>query len=93
MLCHLLIHCPRRPPALTVKFLARFPSYQRLSCSETKEFAGEGRLHTTYDATVLLVRSPTPPPPSAPNDQRGAQLAFRKMNLLAFTCLCSYVVG
>ena len=53
-----------RPPALPDDFLSCFPSHQRPSFSEIQELAGKGRLHTTDDGTVLLVRQPTPQPPS-----------------------------
>ena len=37
--------------------------------SEIQEIAGQGRLHTTDDGIVLLVRQPTPQPP--PDSQRS----------------------
>ena len=40
-------------------FLACYPSHKRLSLSDIQELAGMGRLHTTDDDIVLLVRNPT----------------------------------
>ena len=56
-----------RSPALPDDFLSCFPSHQRLPFSEIQELAGKGRLHTTDDDTVVLVRQPTPP--AAPDSQ------------------------
>ena len=53
-----------RPPSLPADFFSCFPSHQRPSFWETQELAGEGRLHTTDDGIVLLVRQPTSQPPS-----------------------------
>ena len=50
------------PPALLDDLLSCFPSHQRHSFSEIQELAGKGRLYTTDDGTVLLVRQPTPQP-------------------------------
>lgn len=55
-----------RPPALLAYSLSRFPPHQRLSFSEVKELAGEGRLLTTNDGIVLLVHTLTPPPYQRP---------------------------
>ena len=41
-----------------------FPSHQSPSLSEIQELAGKGRLHTTDDGIVLLVRQSTTQPPS-----------------------------
>ena len=38
-----------------------YPSYNRPFLSDIKELAGKGRLHTTDDDIVLLVRIPTLP--------------------------------
>ena len=62
-----------RPPALPDDFLSCFPSHQRPSFSEIQELAGKGRLHTTDDGTILLVRQPTPQP--APDSQRAVRRA------------------
>ena len=51
-----------RPSALPPDFLACYLSNKRTSLSDTKELAGKGRLHTTDDDIVLLVRTPTLPP-------------------------------
>ena len=51
-----------RPMALPPDFLACYPSHKRSSLSDIQELAGKGRLHTTDDDIVLLVRSPTLPP-------------------------------
>ena len=53
-----------RPPSLPADVLSCFPSHQRSSFSEIQERAGKGRLHTTDDGTILLVRQPTSQPPS-----------------------------
>ena len=45
-----------RPPALRTDFLSCFPSHQRPSFSEIQDFAGKGRLHTTGDGPIMLVR-------------------------------------
>ena len=57
-----------RPPSLPADFLLCFPSHQRPSFSEIQELAGKGRVHTTDNGTVLLVRQPIPQP--APDTQR-----------------------
>ena len=67
-----------RPPALPDDFLSCFPSHQRPSFSEIQELAGKGRLHTTDDGTVLLVRQPTPQPP--PDSQRPVGRAACLLN-------------
>ena len=53
-----------RPSALPADFLSCFASHQRPSFPEIQGFAGKGRLHTTDDGIVLLVRQLTPYPPS-----------------------------
>ena len=52
------------PPSLPADILSCFRSHQRPSFSEIQELAGKGRLHTTDDGIVLLVRQSTPQPPS-----------------------------
>ena len=52
-----------RPSTLPADFLLCYPSHKRPSFSDIQELAGKGRLHTTEDDFVLLVRNPTPPPP------------------------------
>ena len=49
-----------RPSVLPPDFLARYPSHKRPFLSDIQELAGKGRLHTTDDNIVLLVRNPTP---------------------------------
>ena len=51
-----------RPSALQPDFLSCYPSHKLPPLSGIQELAGEGRLHTTDDDIVLLVRNPTPPP-------------------------------
>ena len=51
-------------PSLLADFFSCFPSHQRPSFSEIQGLAGKGRLHTTDDGIVLLVRLPNPQPPS-----------------------------
>ena len=50
-----------RPSVLPPDVLACYPSHKRPSLSYIKELAGKGRLHTTDDDIVLLVRNPTLP--------------------------------
>ena len=57
-----------RPLVIPDDFLSCFYSHQRPSISEIQDLAGEGRLHTTDDDTVLLVRQSTTQP--APDTQR-----------------------
>ena len=62
-----------RPSALPPDFLSCHPSHQRPSLSDIQEPAGKGRLHTTDDDIVLLVRNSTPPPaPDAPSSMGRA---------------------
>ena len=51
-----------RPSVLPPNFLACYPSNKRPSLADIQELAGKGRLHTTDDDIVLLVRNPTLPP-------------------------------
>ena len=51
-----------RPSALPAGFLSCYPSNKRPSLSDIQALTGKGRLHTTADDIVLLVRNPTPPP-------------------------------
>ena len=53
-----------RPPSLPADILSCSPLHQRPSFLKIQELAGKGRLHTTGDGIVLLVRQPTPQPPS-----------------------------
>ena len=50
-----------RPLVLPPDCLACYLSHKRPSLSDIKELAGKGRLHTTDDDIVLLVRNPTLP--------------------------------
>ena len=50
-----------RPLVLPPDSLACYLSHKRPSLSDIKELAGKGRLHTTDDEIVLLVRNPTLP--------------------------------
>ena len=58
-----------RPSVLPPDFSACYLSHKRPSLSDIKELAGKGRLQTTDDDIVLLVRNPTLPPtrPDKPN--------------------------
>ena len=57
-----------RPSALPPDFLSCYPSHQRPSLSGIQDLAGKGRLRTTDDDIVLLVRNPTlPPTPDEPS--------------------------
>ena len=67
-----------RPPALPDDVWSRFPSHQRPSFSEIQELAGKGRLYTTDDGTALLVRQPSPQPPS--DSQRSVGRAACLLN-------------
>ena len=51
-----------RPSVLPPDVLACYLSHKRPSLSDLKEVAGKGRLHTTDDDIVLIVRNPTLPP-------------------------------
>ena len=51
-----------RPSALPPDFLECYPSSRRPSLSDIQKLANKGRLHTTDDDIVLLVRNPTLPP-------------------------------
>ena len=59
--CHAAMHYINicRPSTLTPDFLSCYPSHSP-SVSDIQELAGKGRLHTTDDDIVLLVRNPTP---------------------------------
>ena len=65
--CHATIRCISigRPSALPPDFLASYPSPKCSVLSDIEELAGEGRLHTTDDDIVQLVRNPTLPPTSS----------------------------
>ena len=54
-----------RPSALLPHFLACYPLPKRPSLSDIQELAGKGRLDTTDDDIVLLVRNTTLPPTSS----------------------------
>ena len=59
-----------RPPS---DLLSYYPSHQRPSLSDIQELTGKGRLHTTDDDIVLLVRNPTSPPtPDVPSSMGRA---------------------
>ena len=62
--CHAIMHYVSigRPSVLPPEFLVCYPSHNRPSLSDIQELAGKGRLHTTDDDIVLLVRNPTLPP-------------------------------
>ena len=62
--CHVTMHYISigLPSVLPPDFLACYPSHKRPSLSDIQELAGKGRLHTTDDKIVLLVRNPTLPP-------------------------------
>ena len=51
-----------RPSTLPPDFLACYPSHKRPSLSDIQELEGKGRLRTTDDDIVLLVRNSTLPP-------------------------------
>ena len=51
-----------RPSILPPEFSACYPPHTRPSLLDIQELAGKGRLHTTDDDIVLLVRNPTLPP-------------------------------
>ena len=50
-----------RSSALSPDVLSYYLSHKRPSLSDIQELAGKGRLHTTDNDIVLLVRNPTPP--------------------------------
>ena len=51
-----------QPLVLPLDVLACYPLHKRSSLSNIQGLAGKGRLHTTDDDIVLLLRSPTAPP-------------------------------
>ena len=61
--CHAATHYITigRPSALPADFLSRYRLCKRPSLSDIQELAGKGRLRTTDDDIVLLVRHPAPP--------------------------------
>ena len=71
--------------ALPTEVLARFPSHQRPPFSESQEFAGKGRLHTTdKDIVLRLDRNPTPAYYSLRPAERAACLWGANQSI--FTC-------
>ena len=60
-----------RPSVLPPDFLRATPSTNVDCLSDIQERTGKGRLHTTDDDIVLLVRNPTPPP-IRPNKHNSA---------------------
>ena len=50
-----------RPSALSADLWSCYPSHKRPSLSDIQELDGKGRLHTTDNDILLLVRNPTPP--------------------------------
>ena len=69
--CHAMMRyvSTGRPSVLPPDVLACYLSHKPPSLSDLKELAGNGRLYTTGDGIVLLVRNPTLPPirPDKPN--------------------------
>ena len=61
MLCRNALHHYRPAVVLPPDSLSCYPSHERPSLSDICELAGRGRLHTTDDDIVLLVRNRTPP--------------------------------
>ena len=64
-----------RPSAVPIDFLSCYHSHKRPSLSDIQELAGKGRLHTTDDDVVLLVRNPTPPPKTSDEPGSAGQAA------------------
>ena len=62
--CHAMMRyvSTGRPSVLPPDVSACYPSHRRPSLADIIELAGKGRLHTTDDDIVLLVRAPTLPP-------------------------------
>ena len=60
MLRRLAIHSCRPAIGFARQSLSAFPLVSAPPFSEIQELAGKGRLHTTDEDIVLLVRSPTP---------------------------------
>ena len=62
--CHAAMHYMSngQPSVRPPDILAFYASHQRPSLSGIQKLAGKGRLHTTDDDIVLLVRNPTPTP-------------------------------
>ena len=75
-----------RPSVLPPDVLACYLSHRRPSLADIKELADKGRLHTTDDEIVLLVRNPTLPPTRSDkpnsvgklnNDEKATALRLR----------------
>ena len=77
-----------RPSSLPDDVISCFPSQQRPYVSGIQELAGNGRLHTTDDGIVLLVRQLTSQPP--PDSKH---LLGRVTCLCICTCCCSCAPG
>ena len=55
------LHHHRPAVSPSSRLLSCYLSHKRPSLLDIQELAGKGRLHTTDDDIVLLVRNPTPP--------------------------------
>ena len=78
-----------RPSVLPPDFLACNLSHKRPSLSDIKERAGKGRLHTTNDDIVLLVRNPTTLPPTRSDKPNSVG---RVAGLLNDELVCIYLL-
>ena len=61
MPCRNALHYYQPAVGPATRLLSRYPSHKRPSLSDIQELAGKGRLHSTDDDIILLVRNPTPP--------------------------------
>ena len=63
-MCHVMMRYVSigRPSVLPPDVLACYSSHKRTSLSDIQELVGKGRLYTTDEDIILLVRNPTLPP-------------------------------
>ena len=74
-----------RPSVLPPDALASYRSHKRPSLSDIQELVGKGRLDTTDDDSVLLVRNPTLPP-TTPDKPDSMGRAACLLNDEPFSC-------
>ena len=64
MMCHAVTRYISigRPSVLLTNCWACYPSHEQPPLSDVQELTSKGRLHTTDDDIVLILRTPTPIP-------------------------------